>query len=335
MTFPHPKGYVCYQGTPVLSGKMDDSAWANAPWTDVFVDIEGDVRPAPTWETRVKMLWDEEYFYVGAKLTEPHIWATLTEHDSVIFHDNDFEVFIDPDADNHQYYEYEINALGTDWDLRLVKPYRDGGPALNEWEIPGLKRAVHVEGTLNDPNDEDSWWGVEIAFPWSVLQEFNTRKRGSGSRPPVPLPLEHYRGFAPDPGDQWRVNFSRVEWDVVVEGGKYVKVPGRPEHNWVWSPQYAIDMHRPELWGYVQFSHMPPGTDAFHPDAAWETRCRLMDVYWAQKAFFEKEKRWGFMAEVGAFDGIEFISSPSGWTAKIGNFSIRQDSLFTDHTRAK
>ena len=64
--------------------------------------------------------------------------------DAVIYHDNDFEVFIDPDGDNHLYYELEINALGTEWDLLLVKPYRDGGPAVNAWDIQGLRTAVHV-----------------------------------------------------------------------------------------------------------------------------------------------------------------------------------------------
>ena len=43
-------------------------------------------------------------------------------------------MFIDPDGDNHLYYEFEINALNTVWDLLLPKPYRDGGPALNGWE---------------------------------------------------------------------------------------------------------------------------------------------------------------------------------------------------------
>ena len=74
------------------------------------------------------MLWDDQYFYVGAELEEPDVWVTLTEHDSVIFRDNDFEVFIDPNSDNHEYYEFEINALGTFWDLLLPPPYKDGGP---------------------------------------------------------------------------------------------------------------------------------------------------------------------------------------------------------------
>lgn len=208
------------------------------------------------------MLWDDTYFYVGAELEEPHIWATLTEHDSVIFQDNDFEVFIDPDGDNHQYYEYEINAYGTDWDLRLVKPYRDGGPALNEWEIPGLKKAVHVAGTINDPTDTDSRWTVELAFPWAVLAEFSK----------VPSP--------PRPGDQWRVNFSRVQWDTTIDEGRYVKVPGRPEHNWVWSPQGAIDMHRPEMWGYVQFEET---MSTFREDPDWEVKCALIEAYRAGK----------------------------------------------------
>lgn len=38
-------------------------------------------------------------------------WANLTLHDSVVYHDNDFEVFIDPDGDNHNY--MEVRLAGT------------------------------------------------------------------------------------------------------------------------------------------------------------------------------------------------------------------------------
>ena len=98
-------------------------AWASAPWTETFVDIEGYRRPEPRFKTRAKMLWDDEWFYVAAEMEEPDLWGTLTERDSVIFRDNDFELFIDPDGDTHGYYELEVNALGTPWDLLLIKGY--------------------------------------------------------------------------------------------------------------------------------------------------------------------------------------------------------------------
>ena len=273
---PPPKGYACGRSKIpiVVDGKLDDETWKLAPWTDDFVDIEGDAKPRPRFRTRVKMAWDADYFYVAAELAEPHVWGTLTKHDSVIFHDNDFEVFIDPDGDNHEYYEIEINALNTEWDLFLGKPYRDGGPAVDAWEIPGLKTATHVNGKLNDPEGLDESWTVELAIPWAVLGE------------------KAHRPSPPREGDQWRVNFSRVEWEQQVEGKSYKKVPGKPEANWVWSPQGAIDMHRPERWGFVQFSEKPPGQADYQPDPTQVIRDRLMAIYWAQKAYRGRTQTW-------------------------------------------
>jgi hypothetical protein len=235
---PHPRGYVAARASvpPTIDGRLDDPAWGLAPWSAPFVDVSG--AEVPTFETRMKMVWDEDALYIGAWLQEPNVWATLTEHDSIIFQDNDFEVFLDPDGDGHAYDELEINALNTTWDLRLVKPYLAGGQAQNEREIEGLRTAVWIDGTLNDPRDTDRGWSVEIALPW----------RAFGPRPAL--------------GDQWRINFSRVQWDV--HPGTCDKVEGRPEHNWVWSEQGVIDMHRPERWGYVQFE--PSATVPFRPD---------------------------------------------------------------------
>src|SRR6185295_15111527 len=199
-----PKQYVAYRAPARLNidGKIDEAGWAAAPWTDAFVDIEGDRRPRPRVRTRAKMLWDDEAFYVAAEMDEPDVWATLSERDSVIFRDNDFEIFIDPDGDTHAYYELEVNALATAWDLMLVKPYRDGGPAINAWDIAGLKVGVDVRGTLNKPGDRDEGWTVEIAMPWKSLTE-----AAADHKPP-------------QQGDRWRVNFSRVEWDVDAVKGR-------------------------------------------------------------------------------------------------------------------
>jgi Carbohydrate family 9 binding domain-like len=230
-----PKHYECRRAGHRLQidGKPDEAEWQRAPWSDEFVDIEGASKPAPRFRTRMKMLWDDRYLYIAAELEEPHVWATLTAHDSVIFHDNDFEVFLNPSGDGKNYFEFEINALNTGWDLFLAKPYRLGGKADNGWEIPGLRTAVHVDGTLNDPKDQDRGWTVEIAFPWTAFEERS--------------------GFArPRSGQEWRINFSRVEWRTETVDGKYRKLPGK-EDNWVWSPQGVVNMHVPEQWGFVRF----------------------------------------------------------------------------------
>ena len=181
------------------------------------------------------MLWDDQCLYIAAELEEPHIWATLRERDEIVFNDNDFEIFIDPDGDSENYVEIELNALGTIFDLLLKRTYRNGGPAVHAWNVPGLRTAVAIDGTLNDPLDRDQSWSIEAAIPWETFAGLTS----------VRVP--------PETGDVWRMNFSRVEWDHEIHQGKYSRVPGRAENNWVWSPQGEINMHIPERWGKVTF----------------------------------------------------------------------------------
>lgn len=231
--------YVCPRTTSpvVIDGRIDEAAWGAAAWSEPFGDIEGDARPRPRFETRMKMVWDDQGLYVAARLVEPHAWAKLTKRDSVVWHDNDFEVFIDPDGDGLLYYEVEVNPLNTVFDLVLVRPYSQGGPPLHGWDFAGLQTAIGIEGTLNDPSDTDVAWTVEICMPWSGFD------------------VAAAKVVPPEPGDAWRINFSRVQWRHRVTGaGEYEKVPDTREDNWSWSPQGAIDMHRPKRWGYVEFA---------------------------------------------------------------------------------
>ena len=307
---PHPKGYVCPRApvAPQIDGRLDDKAWKRAPWTDFFVDIEGNAKPKPRFRTRAKILWDDRYLYIAAELEEPMPWATLTAHDSVIFRDHDFEVFLDPDSDSHNYFEFEINALNTTWDLFLPKPYKDGGSADNSWEIPGLKTAVYVDGALNDPAKRSRRWTVEIAFPWAGFAHGD------------------YRAAKPHPGEQWRFNFSRVEWLTRVVNGRIEKVPDTKEDNWVWSPQGKVNMHLPEYWGYVQFEES--AGVAFRPDPRWESRMAVQQVYEAQVAYKKAKGRWAeSLRELGLTDSrVEFEVTPQGWRASVGGVTIERDS---------
>lgn len=289
---PNPKGYVAYraQSSLAIDGRLEDSAWKNAPWSDLFVDIEADARPRPVHATRMKMLWDDSNLYIAAELVEPHLWGTLTQHDSVIFRDNDFEVFIDPNGDNHEYYEVEINALNTTWDLFLPKPYKDDGKALDDWELAGMKTAVHLDGTLNDARDTDRGWTVELALPWKSI--------GQQARRPAP----------PRDGDQWRINFSRVQWPLENDGRSYRKPQGVKEANWVWSPQGVVDMHRPERWGYVQFSARTSGPVAYVANRDQLTLDRLHALYYAQRDYRKAHGRWAASLEELSATGVRETS---------------------------
>lgn len=237
-----PKHYIVNKINDQINidGRDDELAWNNAIYTDDFIDIEGS--KTPSQKTNVKMLWDEKFLYVFAKLYENHIWGDITKRDEVIYYNNDFEVFINPNDDVFSYGEIEINALGTEWDLFLNRPYRLKGKADSSWDINGLKSAVDMSGTLNDPNDLDDYWTVEIAIPLKEIEKLNT----SGKDEKVIS------------GDVWRINFSRVNWDFEINNGVYSrkKENGKylPEYNWVWSPQGIINMHVPENWGYLVFS---------------------------------------------------------------------------------
>jgi hypothetical protein len=323
---PNPRHYVCYRvdGSPTIDGYLIPGEYSGRSSDHVgeFVDIEGDVRPGPAWDTRVWMFWDDDYLYVVAWLEEPHVWATLTRRDAVVYHDNDLEVFIDPDGDTHDYYELEVNALGTVFDLLLEKPYRDGGPAVHEWDVEGLKVAVGIRGTLNDPSDLDTAWVVELALPWEVLKEYAPQRR------------------RPRAGERWYVNFSRVQWDLDVVDGAYRKVTDHetgkplPEHNWVWSPQHAVNMHMPEMWGIVQFSGLSRAAssgETFVPPEDEEVRWALRLVYYAQREYRERTGRYAAgMRELDLeLESLRLETADDGYVASLtglgGTWYIRQD----------
>ncbi|WP_423737343.1 carbohydrate-binding family 9-like protein [Chitinophaga caseinilytica] len=264
-----PRHYVCHHiASPMdIDGKDGEEVWKKAMWTDDFIDIEGHRKPAPLHRTRVKMLWDENYLYVFAEMEEPHVWGSLRQRDTIIYADNDFEMFLDPDGNAYEYFEIEVNALNTVMDLLMPRAYRAGGRAILNWDVQGLQTAVHIKGTLNDPRDKDTRWTLEMAIPFRALAAYHTR-------------------IVPRDGSTWRVNFSRVQWQHEVEGNTYRKRKGTPEYNWVWSPQGIVDMHAPERWGFLQFTTKSPGEKVLYEAPAWvEAEALLWEVYYRQHRF--------------------------------------------------
>jgi hypothetical protein len=303
----YPKQYLAYKTSSssiLLDGKLDEMDWQLSSFSDEFVDIS--TTTTPKYSTRMKILWNDDYLFIGGFLMEPNLCGNITSachcndpsaSDQVIFHDNDFEVFVDVDGNNHFYKEFEMNVFNATWDLQLNKPYADGGYE-NSSRVygeegfdmqPPLRCNVFVNGTINDPaGPQDRYWTVEIAIPLKSLVENEI----------VSLP--------PQNNSIWRINFSRVEWNTIVnDKGQYIKqpscqscpVPGtEAEDNWVWSPQGEINMHAPEKWGMLQLLDLSPSSavqdqhdltsSLLIVNPEWPVRSLAMVLYYAQRGYY-------------------------------------------------
>lgn len=265
--------YTCYRtaGPITIDGKLDELSWKLAPRSSRFVDI---VTGKPAWfDTRVAILWDDAYLYFGFTAEETDVRATLTQRDSKIYEDNDVEVFV---AGQDAYYEFEINALNTIYEVfwiwkDIFKPgslcygRREFNPAAHptleisgigghvhprgerwgflDWDFPGLLHAVRVDGTLNQRAGTDKGWSVELAFPWKGLEL-----------------LADGRSLPPRDGDVWRIDCSRFE-QLGPDGQRL-----DPAAGWTWNRHGYYDSHIPETFTYVRFSTQAAGAQ---PEKPW------------------------------------------------------------------
>jgi hypothetical protein len=243
---------------PVIDGNLSEDIWKTAVRSSRFVDL---VHGTQTYlDTRVAVLWDDDYLYVGYWIEEPNVRATLTERDAPIYRDNDVELFI---AARDGYYEFEINAYATIYEVLFFwedsfQRYGYGNmPAFDRrrpearafngvgfkshprgkrigfwnWDYPELRKAVQIDGTLNDDRDTDRGWTVELALPWSGLSVFARAENKS-------LP--------PKDGDVWRMDFSR--FNTYKE-----PPPANDSGGWAWSSHGVWDSHVPECFTYIEF----------------------------------------------------------------------------------
>ena len=99
-----------------------------------------------------------------------------------------------------------------------------------DWDYPGLKSAVNVQGTVNDDSDIDVGWTVELAFPWSGMKSLF----GKEIKPVV--------------GDILRINFSRFNAPIAEN------LDPNKHHGWSLTPHKIYDSHIPRCFCFVHLS---------------------------------------------------------------------------------
>lgn len=258
--------YIAHRTTPLeLDGSLADPAWRNAPRSRRFVDMATG-EPA-LLDTTCAILWDDDNLYVGFWVEEPYPTAHLTKRDSLIFSENDIEVFIDG---GDCYYEFELNALNTVYEVffiwrdaycrggrfdmpefDLLNAHTFGGNfdrteehfwqgthprgtrwAFLDWDFPDMRSAVAIDGQLNDKSAVSRGWTAMLVFPWSGMKH-----------------LAGNRSLPPKDGDIWKLFLGRFQKIQVGDGAIQAA--------WCLTPHGVYDTHLTEKFSEVQFSSTP------------------------------------------------------------------------------
>jgi hypothetical protein len=246
----------------VPTGRLDSAVWDDAAWSSRFVDM---VSGFPgLYDTRAAVVAHPDGLLVGFRVEEPYPRATLAERDSLVFQENDVELFLDF---GWGYYELEVNALGTvyevlhlwrdslddspfaadprldlrnpsaftfagDYDRRPASFWRGTHPrgsrvALLDYDFAGLLVAVSVDGVLNDWSAVSRGWRVEMLLPWPELERLSAGAVSESH----PGPLQAFLG----------------RFQQVPIGDQFLTAA------WCHHPHGLLDTHRPESFTTVEF----------------------------------------------------------------------------------
>jgi hypothetical protein len=220
--------YIVKRSTAELNvdGQLIEEEWKAAPLTERFVIYHDGA--VTNLKTQAKLLWDDDFLYIGFICEDPDVWATLENRDDFLWNEEVVEILCDPDGDGLNYFEVQVNPLETILDLTLNKAYYAGGQANISWNLDSIQAAVWVDGTLNNINEIDSLWSCEVALPFQELAF-----------------LAPSLNFPPQDADEWRILLTRYDYERT--GDEVVEISA-------WNQTDSRGFHVPEKFGRIIFS---------------------------------------------------------------------------------
>lgn len=209
---------------PSIDGRAE-AIWRRAPRSDLFVHPTSGAA-VENLDSTFQALWDEQYLYIYLKGKDTEVWATFTEHDSNLWEEEVFEVFIDHQGNGRDYIELQVNPLNTRFDARFARPTNRNLERARQYTMEGWQTAVYVDGEVNNPDVEDKSWAVEMAIPWDQLDKM--------------------QNTPPHNNDTLRINFYR--YDRTTRGAT---------RTMAWSPVGGGSFHQPDRFGEFVFVGRP------------------------------------------------------------------------------
>jgi hypothetical protein len=200
-------------------GSLDDAPWQSANTLTLMFPWEQ--QTGAKQKTTARLLWDNEYLYVGYDCEDTDIVALYQNRDDPTYKDDAVEIFINPRPSQQQvYYGLEMNANAVLYDYLRASP----AVLVKRFDLNGVKLGTRVRGSLNRRGDTDKGWSLEIAIPWHNFEDMAQK-----------LP--------PEPGISWAVNVNR--WDGVE--------PDRRLSVWSDPALKQPNPHAPSRFGTITF----------------------------------------------------------------------------------
>lgn len=199
-----------------VDGKLDDKAWETAPAIEFIFPWES--QTGAKQKTTAKLLWDDNYLYIGYQCEDADIVAMRTDRDDPTYLDDAVEFFVNPRPSQTTYYGMEMNARAVLYDYVMVETRY----LFKQFNMQGVLLATYLDGTMNVRGDKDKGWSLEVAIPWANFEALSPR---------------------PKPGTVWAANLNR--WDGVE--------PNRRMSNWSDPVQPRPNPHAPARFGDLVF----------------------------------------------------------------------------------
>ncbi len=157
LVVPHMTGAI------TLDGDLDDPGWLGAvAQTGAFLDKNGGIAK-PFSEAR--LTWGDGVLYMSLYAADEDIRAEVASADGPVWRDDSFH-FVFDDGNDERVFDISVNGVIADG-TRISARSTDGGarpPTDFAWSS-GAHVSREIDGTLNEPRDDDEEWALEIAIP--------------------------------------------------------------------------------------------------------------------------------------------------------------------------
>lgn len=209
-------------GSPIIDGIENDSIWQQIIPAVLKENRSGNETRKSGLQTHIKACYDDSTLYFFFVCNDPDIWTSFTQRDEHLWENDAVEIFIDVDDVPETYVEIEVSPTNVLFDSYIVDPVNIDVPKTALFNLKGIRTAVAVYGTLNERDDKDDYWTVEIAIPFADLANENIKQVTTAT--------------------EIRINFYRLDENQGMEPMSYA-----------WSPTFAR-FHKPAYFGNITFN---------------------------------------------------------------------------------